>query len=56
MTFDTTASALTAGQYATLETFYGAFTRKIPIFSTRPSHQTGRIFRWHRARVRGQLD
>ncbi|MGO7207319.1 ester cyclase, partial [Rhizobium ruizarguesonis] len=30
MTFDTTASALTAGQHATLETFYGAFTRKNP--------------------------
>ncbi|MBB3522448.1 ester cyclase [Rhizobium sp. BK456] len=30
MTIDTTASALTAGQHATLQTFYGAFTRKNP--------------------------
>ncbi len=30
MTIDTTASALTAEQHATLETFYGAFTRKNP--------------------------
>ncbi|WP_028732892.1 ester cyclase [Rhizobium leguminosarum] len=30
MTIDTTASALTVEQLATLETFYGAFTRKNP--------------------------
>ncbi|UIJ97612.1 ester cyclase [Rhizobium leguminosarum] len=30
MTIDTTASTLTAEQHATLETFYGAFTRKNP--------------------------
>lgn len=30
MTIDTTASALTAAQLATLDTFYGAFTRKNP--------------------------